>query len=70
MLLQLAIRSLGITCLGIKIDPDRQVITATYHRAGETCKKEITFEALENMFTQGPIQAHTSPPGKNSQPGG
>lgn len=68
MILQLAIRSLGISDLGIRIDRDRGVIVATYKQGGDDLEKEITFEALEDMFTQGPIQAHTVATGKNLSP--
>lgn len=69
-LLQLAIRSLGITGLGIKVEPERGVIVASYIQAGQTQTKEITFAALESMFTQGPVQARTSPSHDFSTPDG
>ena len=69
-LLQLAIRSLGISGLGIRIDKDRDVIVATYSQGGADHTKEITFAALERMFTQGPIKAQTDAPHNFSTPVG
>lgn len=54
-----AIRSLGIGDLSIKFDLDRRLIVAIYLHGGSIHRKEIAFEEIESLLTEGTIQART-----------
>lgn len=61
-LIQKVLNLVGITNLAVRFDdPNRQII-ATFIKDSQLHTKSVKFTDIEKLFTQGPFQAHTSPP--------
>jgi len=49
--LKSTLAALGIKDLKIKFDPERKIIEASYRYSGKWCQKQISFQEVENVFT-------------------
>ncbi len=55
------LRMVGITNLAVRFDDPNRQIVATFVKDSQGHTEFIKFADIENLFTEGPIQAHSTP---------
>ena len=55
------LRMVGITNLAVRFDDPNRQIVATFIKDSQGHTEFIKFADIEKLFTEGPIQAHSSP---------
>lgn len=64
------LRLVGITGLVVRFDVQNQQVVANFKQGSEAHTEFIKFAAIEDLFTEAPIQVHTGPPQLKPSPGG